>query len=86
MEDFFNIFVGSAVVSLIIALSAFFLFRSRHTTVRPKHSAGSFIKDGSLRFTLRKDTFVSTYTTRVKRSSGSSGGSGMAGSMMGSGA
>ena len=66
-EEIINIFLVSAVVALIISLSAFFLFQSMHKTARTKHFAGNFIKQGSLRFTLRKDSFVSSNTSRTRR-------------------
>jgi DNA-directed RNA polymerase subunit RPC12/RpoP len=60
-------YLAVAFLALVISLVNFFLQRAKHKTARPQHFAGDYIKKGSLRFRVRKDTFISTFTTRTKR-------------------
>jgi uncharacterized protein len=63
----------SPLLALALSLITFFSFRAKHKTVRPRYTASEYLKQGSLRFTVRNDVFLSTFTSRTKRSS--SGGS-----------
>ena len=86
MEDFISVIPGAAIAALIVTLCVYFVFRSRHKTARTKTLAGDFIKEGSQRFTVRKDTFVSTQTTKTRRSSGSGSSGGSLSGSIGGGA
>jgi len=66
---------ASAVLALILSFITFFAFRSRHKTIQPRHFAGEYIKQGSLRFTLQNDTFISTFISKTRRNTSGSGGS-----------
>ena len=63
---------ASAALALLLSLITFFSFRSKHKTVQGRHFAGEYIKQESLRFTLRNDTFISTFTARTRKNTGSS--------------
>jgi uncharacterized protein len=58
---------AAAVLALLLSLANFFFQRAKHKTALPQYFAGEYIKQDSLRFRVRKDTFISTFTTRTKR-------------------
>jgi uncharacterized protein len=67
-------YIAAAFLALVISLINFFLQRAKHKTALPQYFAGDYIKQDSLRFRVRKDTFISTFTTRIKRQQNNSGG------------
>jgi len=69
------IYIAAWVVSLIIALVAVAIMKSKLNTVHPKTEANSFIIPGSLAFSLKQDIFLYSAVTKSPRAdSPSSGG------------
>ena len=65
------LYIASAALALALSLVTFFSARTKYKTIRPQNFAANYIADGSSRFSLRNDTFISTNTSRSRKSKSS---------------
>ena len=72
-----------SIFSLILGLILLMVERGKYKNIRKATSAANYIKEGSFRLTVNKDTFVSTHTTKTYDPPQKSSGGGSHGSSSG---